>query len=87
MLIRTNSFPGTKPLAIAPAKPPRERTKGEQLLVEIESFMRRNPHWSQHRFGREALNNPNIVRKLQEGLDPEPITERRVRKFIAENGG
>jgi hypothetical protein len=87
MIRRNFAFPGPRMPPQASAKNPRERTRGEQLLAEIETFMRRNPHYSQGRFGREAVNNGELVRRLHEGLDPEEITQRRVRKFIADNGG
>lgn len=84
--MRNFAFPGSRQPPLAGDKNPRERTRGEQLLAEIEAFIRRHPHWSQHRFGREAVSNPRLVARLQEGLDPEEVTQRRVRKFIAENG-
>lgn len=86
MLTRNFAHPGPLQPAKASAKNPRERTRGEQLLAEIEAFMFRNPHYSQGRFGREAVHNADLVRRLQEGLAPEEVTCLRVRKFIAENG-
>lgn len=85
--MRNFTFPGPRQPALAGDKNPRERTRCEQLLAEIEAFMRRNPHYSQSRFGREAIGNPEFVNKLQQGCDPQEVTQRRVRKFIAEHGG
>lgn len=87
MLMRNFAFPGPTPPPLAGDKPPRDRTRGEQLLAEIEAFLRRNQRFTQSRFGREAVNNDLLVPRLQQGLDPEDRTCRRVRKFIAENGG
>lgn len=87
MLTRNYQHPGPLQPFRAGAINPRERTKGEQLLAEIEAFLRGNRHFSQSRFGREACANCELVPRLQQGLDPSEIVQRRVRKFIAENGG
>lgn len=87
MLMRNFQFPGPVQPLRAEQINPRQRSAGEQLLAEIEAFLRRQPHYSQCRFGREAVNNKLLVQRLQEGLRPEEITQRRVRKFIAEFGG
>lgn len=71
-----------RPPARASDKPARERTIGEQLLAEIEAFMQRNPQVSANRFGREAVDNNKLVERLQQGLNPQPVTVRRVRQFI-----
>jgi hypothetical protein len=86
MLMRNFQHPGPRQPAQAGDKNPRQRTPGEQLLAEIEAFMRRNPRYTQNRVGREAVGNDALIRRLQEGLDPEEVTCRRVRRFIAENG-
>lgn len=87
MIVRTASHPGPVRPPAAGDKNPRDRTRGEQLLAEIEAFIRRNPRMTQNRFGREAVNNAQLVTRLREGVDPQEITERRVRKFIQDNGG
>ncbi len=86
MLIRTAFFPGPKPPPLAGDKNPRERTVGEQLLAEIEACVRLNPPMTFTRFGREAMNNKEFVRRLQEGLQPERPTQERARKFMREYG-
>lgn len=87
MLVRTAFFPGPTPPPLAGDKNPRERTAGEQLLAEIEAFVRYNPPMTFTRFGREAMNDKAFVRRLQEGLQPEPPRQERARKFMREYGG
>lgn len=81
MLIRNAYTPGPRQLP-AEAIKPIVRTRGEQLLAEIEGFLRRHPRMSRCAFGKQALRNPALIKRLEEGLDPQEITCARVRRFI-----
>jgi hypothetical protein len=83
MLIRTAAFPGTQPRPMASRKPARERAPGEQLLAEIEAFLRRQPRMTRAGFGRLAAGNPQLVDRLLQGQEPQRVTFDRVRAFIA----
>ncbi len=56
------------------------------LLTQIEAYMRRT-RTPPTRFGRDCLGDPNFVLNLRDGREPRPVTERRVRAFIASNRG
>ncbi|OYX62721.1 MAG: hypothetical protein B7Y88_13795 [Sphingomonadales bacterium 32-64-17] len=73
-------------MAQASSKPVRERTKGEQLLAEMEAFVRRNPPMTLSKLGREACDNSQLAPRLQNGLNPQDITCRRVRSWMEKNG-
>lgn len=81
---RSGGVPQPAPMDRAAAVPV-ERTEGEQLLREIRAFLR-CARMSQTRFGEEACNNTQLVRRLEAGLNPRPVTVARVRKYIRENG-
>ena len=56
------------------------------LLAQIEAYMRQT-RTPPTRFGRECLGDPNFVLNLRDGREPRPMTERRVRAFIAVRRG
>lgn len=60
---------------------------GAALLAEIEAFIRRNPHFTQTRLGREAVRNSELVNRLHYGLNPQPVTINKVRNFIRQHDG
>lgn len=52
------------------------------LLREIESHLRRH-ETTAARFGRDVVRDPRFVFDLRNGREPRPITEARVRAFMA----
>ncbi len=55
----------------------------DQLLVDIEAFLERNPQISPTRFGDEAMRDRHLVRQLRDGRRLWPETEAKVRDFMA----
>ena len=80
--LRNAAWPGSRPSTTPVSKTKKERTPREQLLAEIAQFMRAHPQFTQSRFGREAVDNPLLVSRLEGGLNPRPVTLQRVRAFI-----
>lgn len=68
----------------ADAVKPEARTTGEQLLCEIRAFLRAHRGFTTNGFGIQAANNPQLIARLEQGANPQPVTCARVRRFIAD---
>lgn len=53
-----------------------------ELLGLVEKALRQHD-LRPSRFGRDAVNDPRLVFDLRLGRDPRPVTERRVRSYLA----
>ena len=51
------------------------------LIRTVESFLSRHG-MSASQFGRDAAQDPRLVRDLREGREPRPPLDQRVRGFI-----
>jgi hypothetical protein len=58
----------------------------EDLLLEVESFLERN-NISPTTFGRLAVNDLGLVRRLRSGADVRTATADRLRNFMTEYEG
>lgn len=55
----------------------------DELLGEIEAFLQRN-ELPATTFGRCAVNDMSLVRRLREGSDVRTATADRLRKFMSD---
>lgn len=55
---------------------------GPALLSRIQRFLRESA-MPESAFGRGALHDPNLIRNLRQGREPEPATIARVDAFMA----
>lgn len=54
------------------------------LLRQVEIYLRTTGMaWS--RFGRDVAGDPRLVWDMRNGRTPRPITEAKIRAFMAEN--
>lgn len=64
------------------AKAPPEKPAAS-ILLEVEAFLRRHPHMSASRLGREAVNDPQAVHTMRKGVTTGTVRIARFRAFMA----
>jgi hypothetical protein len=54
----------------------------DQLLIDVEAFLKAHPEVAPTRFGNDALGDRHFVRTLRAGRRVWPETEVKVRAFM-----
>lgn len=53
-----------------------------KIQASIEKFLRDNPEVGECRIGREALNDPGLVRQIREGRRVREDTAEKIRDWM-----
>lgn len=53
------------------------------LLAEVEAFLRKHPHVSASRLGRDAVSDPQMVFSMRQGRQVGPMRRDKLRAYMA----